>query len=136
MSSRTTRFGVPALALIVASGLWWQRSAHAQASQSEVMWEYLTVEELEQYNIGNARFNSANICYHTINGCRWDTLRITTARWSQTNDAVAAATARLGLQGWEIVDTTPANEIDRMSVTMKRVRRPNMADAPPLQSAP
>jgi hypothetical protein len=136
VSSRTMRVGLTAVAFTMAAGLWWQRTAQAQTGFADVQWEYLTVEELEQYNIGNARFNSANICYHTVNGCRWDTLRVTTARWSQTNDAVAAAIARLGLQGWELVATTPPNEIDRMSVMMKRVRRPNMADAPPLQSEP
>lgn len=121
------RFGVPALALTLSGALWWQQSAQAQSSLAEVAWEYATVEELEQYNVGNVRVNSANICYHTPNGCRWDTIRVNTTRWSQTNDAVAAATARLGLQGWEIVSTTPPVQPDRLAVVLKRIRR---ADAP------
>lgn len=138
MSSSGVRFGFSALALLTAASFWWQRSAQAQTAVADVTWEYVTVEELEQYNIGNTRFNSANVCFHTANGCRWDTVRITTARWSQTNDAVAAAMARLGLLGWELVATMPPNEIDRLSVLMKRVRRPNTAaaDAPALQTEP
>ena len=138
MSSSGVRFGFSALALLTAASFWWQRTAQAQSAAADVTWEYVTVEELEQYNVGNVRFNSANVCFHTANGCRWDTVRITTARWSQTNDAVAAAMARLGLQGWELAATMPPSEIDRLSVLMKRVRRPNTAsaDAPALQTEP
>lgn len=110
------------------AGLWWQRIAQAQPSVADLAWEYATVEELEQYNVGNVQVNSANVCYHTSNGCRWDTIRVNTTRWSQTNDAVAAATARLGLQGWEVVSTTPPVHPDRFSVLLKRIRRTDASD--------
>ena len=94
-----------------------------QERRAEVAWEYATVEDLEQYNYGNIRNNAANICYHTVNGCRWDTSRVNTTRWSGTNDAVAAATARLGQEGWEVVTASHPTELKRESFMMKRVVR-------------
>ena len=119
MSFRGRRFGLAAVTVLAASGLWWAR---AQTTTPPVTWEFATVEALDQYNVGNLRFNSANICYHTPNGCQWDTVRITVPRWSQTNDAVAAATARLGERGWEVVSSTIPVELYRATILMKRVR--------------
>ncbi|HYP06871.1 MAG TPA: hypothetical protein VER03_11630, partial [Bryobacteraceae bacterium] len=62
------------------------------------------------------------ICYHTSNGCRWDTVRVQVDRWSQINDALAAATARLGERGWEPVAMTQPSPENRASVLMKRLR--------------
>ena len=108
--------GMAAVVLGVAAGIGQERNA-------EVGWEYATVEDLEQYNYGNVRINVANICYHTVNGCRWDTIRVNTTRWSGTNDAVAAATARLGSDGWEVVTASHPTELKRESFMMKRLRR-------------
>jgi hypothetical protein len=107
---------------LVVGGLGWERRAHAQPSAAEVVWEYATVEDLEQYNYGNIRINTANICFHTVNGCRWETIRVNTTRWSGTNDAVAAATARLGQEGWEVVTASHATELKRESFLLKRLR--------------
>ena len=109
-------FGAAAVVLGVAAGIGQERSVG-------VAWEYATVEDLEQYNYGNIRINAANICYHAVNGCRWDTIRVNTARWSGTNDAVAAATARLGQDGWEVVTASHPTELKRESFMMKRIRR-------------
>jgi hypothetical protein len=116
--------GFAAIALLAVTGVWW---AGAQVTEPLVTWEFATVEALDQYNLGNVRFNSANICYHTPKGCQWETLRVNTARWSQTNDALAAATARLGERGWEVVSMTTPTELHRMTILMKRIRATQQA---------
>lgn len=126
MSLPGVRFGVAAV--LIASGVWWAR---AQTTQSQVVWEFATVEARDQYNVGVYRYNSANICYHTRKGCDWDTVRVTVPRWSQTNDAVAAATARLGERGWEVVSATSPNDVHQATILMKRVRPVEQTAAEP-----
>ena len=122
MSSVGLRIGVPAVVVVAACSFWYAGRVEAQTPTPAVAWEYATVEALDQYITGTVRYNSANICYHTPHGCRWETTRVTVDRWSQTNDAVAAATARLGSQGWEAVATTAPNEFHRTTITLKRAR--------------
>jgi hypothetical protein len=122
MSSVGLRMAVPAVTLVAVCSFWYAGRVAAQTATPAVTWEYATVEAHDQYNTGSVRYNSANVCYHTPNGCRWETTRVTVDRWSQTNDAVAAATARLGTQGWEVVATTAPTEFHRTTVTLKRAR--------------
>jgi hypothetical protein len=70
---------------------------------------------------------TANICYHTTSGCRWETIRTTGERWGQGNDSLVAAIARLGEKGWEAVSATPATAEHRPTVLLKRV---NLSETP------
>lgn len=123
MSSKSARVAIPVALVIVAAGLWWQRGAQAQTpSENDVRWEFATVEALQELWQGNVKISTANICYHTTNGCRWDTIRVSVNRWGQMHDALAAATARLGERGWEAVSATSPNDTHLPTILLKRVR--------------
>lgn len=66
------------------------------------------------------KISTANICYHTQGGCRWETIRTSVERSGQSNDALVSATARLGEKGWEAVNTSPGTSEQRQIVLMKR----------------
>ena len=68
MSSKLIRLTFPAVVLVVASGLWCVRALRAQAPGT--VWEYATVESLQEFYQGNAKYSVANICYHVSSGCR------------------------------------------------------------------
>lgn len=106
--------------VLVAGTTWWVQGQ--SADDGRPTWEFATVEALQEVAFGNVKTSSANVCYHTPSGCRWDTIRVQVDRWSQINDALAAATARLGERGWEPVALTQASEENRPSVLMKRQR--------------
>ncbi|HZO57977.1 MAG TPA: hypothetical protein VFB63_35035, partial [Bryobacteraceae bacterium] len=36
-----------------------------------LVWEFATIESLQEGWIGNTKTTSANICYQASNGCRW-----------------------------------------------------------------
>jgi hypothetical protein len=112
---------VAALAILLAGGAaWWVRGQSAAAGAP--VWEFATVEALHETWYGNFKSSTANICYHVGNGCRWETVRITVQQWGQINDALAAATARMGERGWEPVAVTQLSPDNRPSVLMKRIR--------------
>ena len=121
---RLGQLGISAAVVFGIVGLWWGREAYAQdAEDDRPSWELATVEGIQEYWVGNTKHSTANICYHTDDGCRWDSVRITADRWSQTNDALAALTARLGARGWEPVGLTAPSEGYRQAILMKRQRR-------------
>jgi hypothetical protein len=126
MSSSHVRLAVPAAVVTIVATLWWHRSALGQAPAADnPAWEYATVEGFYEGSgsRGQVRFYGANVCYHGTSGCRWDTIRVSVTQWGQINDAVAAATARLGERGWEAVSVTPLRESFGPEVLLKR-RRP------------
>jgi hypothetical protein len=109
-----------ALLVLGAGATWWVQGQSTEGAAT--VWEFATVEALQEVWIGNIKTNTANICYHNPNGCRWDTIRINVDRWGQINDALAAALARLGERGWEPVAVTQMSPENRPSVLMKRRR--------------
>jgi hypothetical protein len=122
MVSKPAHVVVPAVALFAFAAFCWVRSAHAQSENARARWEYATVEALTEYSQGNALLSIANICYHTSDGCRWDTLRVWVDRTGRAHDGLVAATARLGERGWEAVALTSPNDSYRPSVLLKRLR--------------
>jgi hypothetical protein len=80
------------------------------------------VEAFAEYTQYNVKISVANVCYHVSDGCRWDTIRVTVDKSGEINDAVAAATARLGARGWEAVSFTAPSDYRRAAVLMKRRR--------------
>ncbi len=111
-----------AAVLLVAGAIWTEWRLHAQPSTTAAVWEYATVESfLEEYQF-NRKISTANICFHSTSGCRWETIRTTVDRWGQSNDALVAASARLGEQGWEAVAATPSTDSHRATLVFKRQR--------------
>ena len=68
-----------AVAAVLGAGAVWWAKAQSPEGRSAV-WELATVESLQEVWIGNLKTGTANICFHTPNGCRWETIRITTDR--------------------------------------------------------
>ena len=97
MVSKPAHVVVPAVALFAFAAFCWVRSAHAQSENARARWEYATVEALTEYSQGNALLSIANICYHTSDGCRWDTLRVWVDRTGRALDRNAQAASMLGL---------------------------------------
>ena len=115
------RVAIPAAAVLIVAGLWWERGARAQTG-TPLRWEFATVEGLFESVQGRLKHSAANICFHTEHGCRWDTVRVSVDRTGMMQDAVAAATARLGERGWEVVSVTPPYESRPLTMVMKRAR--------------
>ena len=111
-----------AVVVLIAGATWWLQGQTAEGEGTAV-WEFATVESLQEYSVGNVKTSTANICYHTSGGCRWETVRVNVDRWGQTHDALAAASARLGERGWEPVAVTVMVPEQRPSILLKR-RRP------------
>jgi hypothetical protein len=120
MSSRRIQLMIAAAFLFFTGQFWWERRAQAQSDSHG--WEFATVEGLQEYWQGNVKISTANICYHTPSGCRWDTVRASVSRWGESYDGIAAATAQLGSRGWEAVGPTSPNEKYRPAILMKRPR--------------
>jgi hypothetical protein len=113
------RLAILAAAALIAGGLWLVRGHEEGGSAA---WEYATVEAFAEYTQYTVKVSVANVCYHVSGGCRWDTVRVTVDKSGDINDAVAAATARLGERGWEAVSFTAPSDYRRAAVLMKRRR--------------
>ena len=121
---KLTRFALPAAVLAVMLGLWWTRSVRAQATAAvRPAWEFATVEYVQEGWQGRYKVSVANICYHTMNGCHWETLTTTVDRWGRMNDAVASAFARLGAKGYEPSPLATGHDVVNGTVLFQRPLR-------------
>ncbi|HYO80611.1 MAG TPA: hypothetical protein VES20_04355 [Bryobacteraceae bacterium] len=111
-----------ALVLVAAAtALFVQRRVHAQSAGGQAF-EFATVEAYGDDWVGNVKYSTANVCFHVTNGCRWETVRVSTDRWGEINDAFAAAGARLGERGWDLVAVTPVTDYQSQTATFRRAR--------------
>jgi hypothetical protein len=124
MWSQRLQIAMSAALSLLAAGFWLAGRAGGQTEiAAATVWEFATVEALPEYWEGAVKRSPANICYHTRAGCRWETIRVSVDRWGvMVHDGVAAATARLGERGWEVIGATSPSESARTTVLLKRIR--------------
>ena len=105
------RWVLTAFAVVAAGGLaGWKMTAQDAEAQPRTVWQMARAYDIGFSSDGFYRYSVARICFATRKGCRYETVRVTVPAIGDFRyEALHAAAARLGEEGWEPFMTETPN---------------------------